>query len=103
MSEALDFGAWVIKAPDSALLLSNELQIIFINRDRITTRSPGSGDASVGRYNGRFGQSSDRRGHTTPVQRQGYPSERSGVGRQTGAVRADFVSFGDIEVIEYRG
>ena len=44
------------------------------NSDRITTRSPGSGDASVGRYNARLGQSSDRRGHTTPVQRQGYPS-----------------------------
>ena len=66
-------------------------------RDRITTRSPGNGGGVVGRYNGRFGQLSDRDPGVTPVQPQGYPSERSGVGRQPSTDRADFVRFGDTD------
>ena len=42
--------------------------------DRITTRSPDNGAPAVRRYNARFGQSPNRRGGVTPVQRQGYPS-----------------------------
>ena len=113
ISKALDFGAWVIKAPDSALLLSNKLQTIFINRDRITTCSPGNGGGVVRRYNGRR-QSPDRDPGVTPVQRQGYPSIRprrrmtkrrvlntieqlgdQRPGQRGTTVRADFVHFGD--------
>ena len=65
--------------------------------DRITTRSPGNGAAAIGRYNGRFGQSSDRSGGVTSVQRQGYRSLDRAWGA---AVRADFVSFGDATVID---
>ena len=71
---------------------------VSLNLDRITTRSPGNGAAAIGRYNGRFGQSSDRGGGVTPVQRQGYPSVQSGVGHQAGTVRADFGHSGDIDI-----
>ena len=71
-----------------------------IYRDRITTRSPGNGGGGHRRYNARLGQSPMPDPGVTPVQRQGYPSERSGVGRQMGPVRADFVRFGGSQIIE---
>ena len=49
--------------------------------DRITTRSPGNGGGGHRRYNARLGQSPIPDPGVTPVQRQGYPSARSGVGR----------------------
>ena len=53
------------------------------SKNRITTRSPGNGGGGVGRYNGRFGQSSDADPGVTPVQRQGYPSQMLSLDRQT--------------------